>query len=50
MKNTKEVIKFDLERLKGENIVVNCKTKEQFQNFVDWVNSLEDNNFKDSYW
>jgi len=46
----KEIVKFDLERLKGEQVVVNCITKEQFQNFVDWVNSLKDGNSKNNHW
>ena len=46
----KEKVKFDLKRLKGKRVTVNCKTEEQFQNFINWVNSLEDNNFKDNYW
>ncbi|WP_420480253.1 hypothetical protein [Brevundimonas sp. FT23028] len=32
--------KFDLERLKGKKVVVNCKTEEQAQAFINWVASL----------
>ena len=42
--------KFDLERLKGKKVAVNCRTEEQFQNFVDWANSLETDSGKHNHW
>ena len=36
----KQIKEFDLERLKGKKVAVNCKTEEQAQDFVNWVNSL----------
>ena len=35
-----ELVQFDLERLKGNKVAVNCKTEAEAQNFVSWVNSL----------
>ena len=46
----KEITKFNLEILKGKKVVVHCKTKEQFQNFIDWVLSLGKDSSKDNYW
>jgi len=46
----KEIVKFDLERLKGREVAVNCKTKEQFQNFIDWVKSLGIDLDTNNYW
>jgi len=46
----KDIVKFNLERLKGEKVAVNCKTKEQFQNFINWVNSLKNSNSKSNCW
>jgi len=43
----RDIVKFDLERLRGKKVAVNCRTEEQFQNFVDWVKSLEID--KDNY-
>ena len=33
---------FNLERLRGKKVVVNCKTKEQFEEYIKWVSSLND--------
>jgi len=46
----KELIKFNLERLKGKKVAVNCKTEEQFQDFVDWVKSLGKDLDNDNEW
>lgn len=35
-----EIKQFDLERLRGKAVAVNCKTEEQAQDFVNWVYSL----------
>jgi len=46
----KEIIKFDLKRLKGKKVVVNCRTKEQFGSFVNWANSLGVDFGKHNHW
>jgi len=46
----KDIVKFDLKRLKGKKVVVNCRTEEQFQNYANWVSSLKDSNTKNNYW
>ena len=46
----KEVIKFNLEKLRGKKVAVHCVTEEQFKNFVNWVNSLGEALYRDNYW
>jgi len=52
MKKEKDrgLVKFDLERLKGKKVVVNCVTKEQAKSFIDWVISLGVDSDEGRYW
>lgn len=45
-----ETKQFDLERLKGKAVAVNCKTEEQAQDFINWVNSLGVSAEKETNW
>jgi len=49
-KQIKGIKQFDLERLKGKKVAVNCKTEEQAQDFVNWVNSLGVALTKETFW
>jgi len=46
----REIVKFDLERLRGKEVVVNCRTKEQARSFINWVNSLEVDIYSYNIW
>ena len=42
--------KFNLEKLRGKKVVVNCTTEEQAQTFVNWVVSLGVDTLLTPYW
>jgi len=44
------IVEFDLEKLKGKEVVVNCETREQANNFVKWVCSLGVDDESYSHW
>jgi len=44
------MIKFNLEKLRGKKVAVNCVTEEQAQNFVNWVNSLGEDLYDITRW
>ena len=44
------MVEFDLERLRGKKVVVNCKTWEHVQNFVNWAYNLNKSNGKHNYY
>ena len=43
-------IKFNLKKLRGKKIAVNCRIEEQAKNFVDWVVSLGVDDTLNPYW
>ena len=45
----KEIPKFNIGRLRGKDVVVNCVTEEQAQNFINWVVSLGED-IDSPYW
>ena len=41
---------FNLKKLRGKNIAINCISREEARAFITWVNNLGKDNEKQTFW